>query len=1141
MNIPRHYENLSVLHENTEPYRCYYIPDAVRNDQIDKLRESSERLQMLSGCEWNFAYFPSIYDLNTDFYLPSCRAAEWWNMEYVPFSWQVRGYDVNQYTNIRYPFPFDPPYVPQDNPCGAYRHHFTWHRDPKAGCTFLNFEGVDSCFYVWLNGTYVGYSQISHHTSEFDVTSYLKEGDNLLAVLVLKWCDGSYLEDQDKFRMSGIFRDVYLLNRPCSGIRDYQICTEIAPDHGSAELKVHFDFAGGHPVPVSLTLLHMDEDGTEHVDGRTQTYREHDACIKVEAPVLWNAEEPYLYTLILETANEVINEKVGFRTVCLKDNLILVNGRPITFNGVNRHESDPVYGAVTDYRRTLQDLSIIKEHNFNAVRASHYPDVPYFYQLCDMIGLYVIDEADNESHGTAPLYFNEDDYSQRMRLAHERIADNPDFVEPTLDRVKSMVLRNRNRPSILVWSMGNECGYGRTFEKALEWTRQTDPGRLTHYESAYYLPTDREYDCSNIDIFGRMYPSFEEIRDYLDHNPQKPLLLVEYCHAMGNGPGDFEDYHKLIEEYPALCGGFVWEFCDHSIYKGNIYHGPGCHEKPGYEKPGYEQAGHEKAGYEKPGYEKPGHEEGGCEKEKHQAAGEIHLYGGDHGELQHDSNFCLDGLVYPDRRPHTGLLEYKNVYRPLRASYDAAFGWLTISNHMDFTDPADKISASYALILDGTRIAEGPLLLPSIPPRTSVTLDLPLKIPVRGRCFLHISYVLKYAQGILPAGHELGFDEIPIPVLDPRYVKKIMLLDQAAKEMTAAEETGEGAISCSAIAETAGSAGCTAAARKTDSADCTAAAGKTDSATRLAAAETAESAGCRAMAQDPAFCHGLSLGQDLLIIVSGKNFHYSFDKRTGMPVSMIFMGEELLDRPVEFNFWRAPVDNDKPLVDLWRWERLDHTMTRAYEVTCQAGPACVEIRARQSACAMSVQPLVRMETAWKIGPGGALTLQVHADKDVHVLSLPRIGIRLFLKKWFNHAAYYGMGPMESYIDKHQAAWHGSFTASVNELHEPYIRPQENGSHYDCDYLALKGKGICLHTITADEQTFSFNVSRFTQEELEYKAHDFELEPCGSTVLCIDHRMSGLGSASCGPALQKAYRIDQDHYSFSFMLVPEHLN
>lgn len=1031
MIIPRHYENMAVLHENTEPYRCYYIPDVKRNSQLTQLRASSQRIQMLSGCEWSFSYYPSIYNLTADFFLPSYVEGEEWKREQVPFSWQMRGYDAHQYTNSRYPFPYDPPYVPQDNPCGAYRYHFQWHKDHDAERTYLNFEGVDSCFFVWLNGTYVGYSQISHHTSEFDVTPFLIDGDNLLAVLVLKWCDGSYMEDQDKFRMSGIFRDVYLLNRPEKGIRDYQITTDVSHDHKSAKLHIHLSFAENHPMPVRFTLLGSDDEECEREVARADTTDETDICLEVFNPVLWNAEQPFLYELIMETDNEVITEKVGFRYVRIHDNRVLLNGVPLTFHGVNRNESDPVHGAVMDYERTLADLIQIKHNNFNAVRTSHYPNVPYFYQLCDSIGLYVIDEADNESHGTASLYFNEEDYGTRMRLAHERIADNPDFIEATLDRVKSMVLRDRNRPCVLVWSMGNECGYGSTFEDALKWTKTTDPNRLTHYESANYLPENREYECDNIDINGRMYLSVEQIRDYLDNSPDKPLLLVEYSHAMGNSPGDLEEYHKLFREYPALCGGFVWEFCDHAIYQATPDETNG---RPAY------------------------------------------LYGGDSGELQHDGDFCLDGLVYPDRRPHTGLREYKNVHRPLRCSYNPTSGKLTIVNYLNFTNPRGIITASYELTRDGIRIAEGTLDLPSVAPRTSAVMDLPLPIPTRGRCFLRISYTLKSAYGVLPAGHNLGFDEIRIQVADPRHGKTLTLLNRAS----APSQTGLS--------------------YKNDESD----------------------------------------GEPFLV-VSGANFRYTFDRRTGMPTSMIFAGQELLDRPVEFNLWRAPVDNDAPVVDQWKKERLDHTRVRAYDVESRQLPGRIEIHARQSVVAMSVQPILRMDTVWTIHPRGAIELSVNAVKDPQILTLPRIGIRLFVKKELERVSYYGMGPMESYIDKHNAARHDTFTASVGELHEPYIRPQENGSHYDCDYVCVTGKGLCLHVASVDGNTFSFNASRYTQEELESKAHDHELAPCGSTVVCIDHRMAGMGSASCGPELRPSYRVDDDEYTFAFVIVPENFN
>ena len=1115
MIVPRLYENLSVLHRNTLPDRAYYVPCSGRNDMTVWSRESSDRLQMLSGCPWRFAFYPSVHDLQDLFFLPD--------------------YEPGKYTNIRYPFPFDPPYVPQDNPCGAYLHNFTWHRDPDAPCAFLNFEGVDSCFYVWLNGSYVGYSQVSHHTSEFDVTDLLKEGDNLLAVLVLKWCDGSYLEDQDKFRFSGIFRDVYLLNRPADRIRDYVITTDLSEDFQSAELGIAFEFSR-KPLPVSLTLIAPDGEhvlferkvtfegeatkgpgqetarALEKDPGKTTGSAPANApsiSLPVEKPLLWNAEEPLLYTLVMDTGREVITEKVGFRKVEVRDCVLTLNGSPITFRGVNRHESDPITGSVCSMDQALTDLRMIKAHNFNAVRASHYPDVPWFYQLCDCMGLYVIDEADNESHGTAPLYFGEDDYAERMRLAHVRIADNPAFIEPTLDRVRSMVIRNRNRPSILVWSMGNECGYGVTFERALRWTKETDPTRLTHYESAFYLSRDREFDVSDIDLFGRMYPAFSEVTDYLESSPDKPLLLVEYCHAMGNGPGDFKEYRDLTEAYPALCGGFVWEWCDHAIYKGKTSTGQ-----------------------------------------------DIYLYGGDHGELQHDANFCLDGLVYPDRRPHTGLLEYKNVHRPLRATYDPEREILTVENHLDFLDPAQKISASWALTHDGTLIAGGPLLLPSIAPHSTGEIPLSFFIPEKGRCFLKVTYVLKEAAGSLSAGHTLGFDEICIPTKENDTHRKAAMISEVSAGRTAAGRGSGGA----------GPMG----------------------AGQISAGASLQSAPRPLTVRE----------EDHFLLLEGRSFTYRMDTLSGLFTSLVFEGVELLDKPestgcsdsdcisnsgipqgnasaahpdlyssvkpMDFNLWRAPTDNDAAPADLWRWERLDHTVTRAYEVTWSQSDNKVQINILQSIGAMSVQPILQMDNRVTVYADGRIRLDIKASKDREIQTLPRIGLRLFLPAGFRHVSYFGMGPGETYIDKHHSGYHDLFRSSVSALHEDYIRPQENGSHFDCDYVVLKGAntsgsrkpganmsdpkmtgsgkpGSVVSLAVASGysgQTFSFNASAYTQEELERKKHNFELEPCGRTVLCLDHKLAGIGSRSCGPDLSEKYRVCEDTFDFSFVLAPE---
>ena len=641
MIVPRYYEDLSVLHDNTMPARAYYMPASKRMDDLVEHRELSDRMQLLNGT-WKFQYFDSIYDIKDAFYEDG-YSVEGFDEIKVPSVWQMAGYDTHQYTNIRYPFPFDPPYVPQDIPCGAYVHTFDYAKDVAAPKAYLNFEGVDSCFYVWLNGTYVGYSQVSHMTSEFDVTDVLREGENRISVLVMKWCDGSYLEDQDKFRMSGIFRDVYLLKRPEKGIRDYRITTQLDSDIARINLTAAFY----EPTEVRVKL--EDKNGAVVSEGVISESGE--STFEIVDYTLWNTENPYLYTIILETEQEVIVDHIALRKIEIKNQVIYLNGQKIKFRGVNRHDSDPVTGFTISMEQIKTDLTLMKQHNFNAIRSSHYPNAPFFYEMCERYGFMVIDEADIEAHGPFMLYRKDDTDYNRFKRWNEKIADDPVWEAAIVDRVKLMVERDKNRFCIVMWSMGNESAYGCNFEKALAWTKGFDPERITQYESARYRNYDVTYDYGNLDLYSRMYPALTEIEEYLEKDGSKPFLLVEYCHSMGNGPGDFEDYFQMIQAEDKMCGGFVWEWCDHAIAHGVAENGK-----------------------------------------------TIYAYGGDHGEVIHDGNFCMDGLVYPDRRIHTGLLEYKNVYRPARVvSYDAASGELVLHNYMDFDDLKDYAEITYEL------------------------------------------------------------------------------------------------------------------------------------------------------------------------------------------------------------------------------------------------------------------------------------------------------------------------------------------------------------------------------------------------------------------------------------------------------------
>ncbi len=441
MLVPRYYENLSILHENTMPTRAYYIPASKRMDDLVEHRENSDRIQFLNGT-WKFKYFESIYDVTEAFYEEGF-STEGFSDTKVPGVWQMDGYDNHQYTNIKYPFPFDPPFVPQDIPCGEYVYEFEYEKSEKTPKTYLNFEGVDSCFYVWLNGKYVGYSQVPHATSEFDVTELIKEGNNKIAVLVMKWCDGSYLEDQDKFRMSGIFRDVYLLKRPEKAVRDYRVNTVVKDNKATISLDVMFT------ANTEVKVVLEDKDG--NTVSEKEIAEEGTLTLEVENPVLWNTENPYLYTLVLETENETIVEYVGFRTIEIIDKVIYFNGQNIKFRGVNRHDSDPVTGFAISMEQLMTDLTMMKQHNFNSIRSSHYPNAPYFYQLCDKYGFMVIDEADIEAHGPFLIYRKEDTDYNRFKRWNEQIADDPAWETSILDRVKLMVERDKNRPCIVMW------------------------------------------------------------------------------------------------------------------------------------------------------------------------------------------------------------------------------------------------------------------------------------------------------------------------------------------------------------------------------------------------------------------------------------------------------------------------------------------------------------------------------------------------------------------------------------------------------------------------------------------------------------------------------------------------------------------
>jgi beta-galactosidase len=651
------------------------------------LRSDAARLP-LSGT-WSFR-LSSRADADLDFVSDDYPETGWSQLP-VPSHWQLNGHGNPAYTNVRYPFPVDPPRVPDDNPTGDYRRVFGVPHDWPDAPIVLRFEGVDSCARVWLNGEELGVTSGSRLPSEFDVTSVVaRDRDNVLAVRVHQWSSGSYLEDQDMWWLSGIFREVNLLCRPVGGIDDLFVHADYDHCTGNGTLRVDSSVAARVVVPELGLAFATDE------------------LVEVGSVSPWSAEVPRLYDATVVTAGETVSLRIGFRRVAIIDELFTVNGRRVQFHGVNRHEFDPGTGRALSNDVMLADVLLMKRHNINAVRTSHYPPHPHFLELCDDYGLYVIDECDLETHG----FLLEGD----MPVANNP-AEDPRWEGELVNRMRRMVERDKNHPSVIMWSLGNESGSGRNLSAMAQWTRERDPSRPLHYE--------RDFTAQDVDVYSRMYTSHDEVELIGRHeeasldDPQldarrrrMPFLLCEYAHAMGNGPGGLADYQRLFESYPRCQGGFVWEWIDHGL------------------------------------------------RTRSTDGVEFFAYGGDFGEPVHDGNFVADGLLFPDRTPSPGLLEYKKVVEPVRLSARGPHE-LSVRNGYEVRD-LSHLRFGWALEEEGRPVAEGILdVATTAPGETSVVALAPFP-PTTKETWLTVRAVLAADEPWAPAGHEVAWGQVPV-------------------------------------------------------------------------------------------------------------------------------------------------------------------------------------------------------------------------------------------------------------------------------------------------------------------------------------------------------------------------------------------
>jgi len=1031
----------AIFSRNCEPARSFQLHYTDSASARTQDRERSSRYALLNG-DWEFNLYPTPDAVPDEFADPAFDTDDWGEIE-VPRLWETAGYGTPQYTNVVYPFPADPPEVPSDNPTGAYRRTVDVSEEWSDQRAILRFEGVDSAFHLWVNGERVGYSQGSRLPAEFDVSDHLEPGENTIAVRVLKWCDGSYIEDQDMWWMSGIFRDVSLYVTPETYVSDVDVDTDLDADYTDATLSAAVDVgnSGGAEATGQVTATLLDDgetvatmSGTTTVGaGETATL---ELATEVEDPDKWTAETPNRYQLLVSLEDEsgevidVVPQTVGFNDVEIEDGQFTVNGEVVTIRGVNRHDFDPDRGrAVTD--ETMErDIELMKRNNINAVRTAHYPNDPRFYELCNRYGLYVLDETDLETHGMREVAGD---------VPHP--AWEPDWEDAHVDRMVRMVERDKNHPSIVIWSIGNESNFGPNHVSMTEVARELDPERPIHYEP------DDELEAT--DIVGPMYPSVDRVAQLHEEFPDDPVILCEYAHAMGNGPGSLSDYWDTFRAHERTQGGFVWEWIDHGL------------------------------------------------RTTTEDGEEYFAYGGDFGDEPNDGNFVCDGLLLPDREPTPGLEELKAVIAPVAIeATDPAAGELAVENRFDFRS-LDHFDASWSLLADGEPVESGALELPELGPGERATVTVPAGVPEVAdeeyRLTVEVTQATDTAWA--DAGHEIVAESFAVPVDSP---DDGGATDRAGGNQLDIEPTPTG------------------------------------------------------------------------LRVVGTEFELTISEISGAIESLTYHGRDLLDSPLHLNLWRAPTDNDEgqpenrtfltglnamigrhdgefPLDnpwevsfdDLWREYALDDLRFRVDSLSGEVadGRAYVDVAGRLA------PPMYEhgfaVEQSYTIESDGAITIDTSLSPEgdfSDIPSLPRVGYALELDGDFDQVTWYGGGPGECYSDTKRAATVAQYEATVEQLHTPYVRPQENGNRTDVRWVTLTdGDGVGLRA--SGDGLNDFSAHNYTIDDLDTAEHTYELDRRESVTVTLDHDNCGVGSGSCGLWTLPEYRIPVEDYEFAIELEP----
>ncbi len=962
--------NPSFTHENRLPARATIVP-ALHDKVYYKNKEESELILNLNG-EYRFNYrqtddIPSFYEKDFD--------DTAWDSLQVPSMWQYHGYGTPRYTNVEYPIPFIPPIAGNEDPVGYYRK---WFESDASGKKILYFGGVDSAFFVYVNGEYVGFSKGSRMPAEFDVTPFIIDGKNLLCVKVFTYCDGTYLENQDMLLASGIFRDVFIYNLDDIYVWDYCIRTE-----GN---KVFADVILSEDELIDTFLC-------AYLDGQKKTveaFRKNSFVFEIDNPRLWNAEEPFTYEINFELIKngkilEKHSKKFGFAEYIVRENKLMLNNRQITLKGINRHEHDPKNGRAITVERIEKELKIIKQHNMNAIRCSHYPNNPAFYEVATELGIYVMNEADIETHGAYVCgdmgYF----------------AKHPNWADAFYDRVERMYERDKNETSISIWTIGNENGEGENIDKCIEYLR-------TRSVKKPIMHTGEDYENPKMgDFRSEGYFTMEALASHPKKG--KPVLLLEYGHAMGNSPGLMEDTWDYVYKNRHICGGYVWEFKNHGFYSQD------------------------------------------------ESGNEFYKYGGDFGDINHWSNFSMDGYCLSDGTPKPSLRDCKNVLAPTYITYDGEK--ITLMNTNDFKT-LDYITLKWELLEDYRILKTGEFCLPPVKPYESTVLDIdanPDILVAGAKYFINMRFYNEENE-------EIAFKQV--------------LLDASKEKEPFKKEDFEATI--------------------------------TENNQELWVTFRDTKIGFR----DGLLCH------------------YEKDDKV------------ILDKPMNFVIYRAPIDNDGVVSMFERWITkwnnvlLKHFESIPIKIWAEKKTDCVVVKTFGKYAPISKFIGFDMEIAYTITTDTNVLMDIHAvpyGKFPEVL--PRIGVCFTMDKSFDGVVWYGRGEEENYCDRKAHCNFGLYQKNVEDMNFIYDIPQECGTRVDNSFVSVKSKNSGFSVIGSD--SFAFSYHDFSLNSLIKSRHRNELKKSVNNYLYIDYAMRGLGSHSCGPNPEECYELRPHEFRFAFVI------